>query len=86
MSTALRSFGLLDVLSSTPAGSSAARLGSMPVCAASLRNLARKAGSPVKVMNKRSKRTMPDWAWVLIVFVGYIVLMRWVLPSLGVQT
>jgi hypothetical protein len=29
---------------------------------------------------------MPDWVWMLIIFVGYIVLMRWVLPSLGVQT
>jgi hypothetical protein len=47
MSTALRSVGLLDILSSMPAGSSVApaemrqmRLVSMPVCAASLRNLA----------------------------------------------
>ena len=44
MSTALRSLGLLDVLSSTPAGPSVARLVSMPVCASSLRNLVRKAG------------------------------------------
>jgi hypothetical protein len=36
MSTALRSVGLLDVLSSTPAGPSVARLVSMPVCASSL--------------------------------------------------
>ena len=44
MSTALRSLGLLDVLSSTPAGPSVARLVSMPVCAASLRNPVRNAG------------------------------------------
>ena len=44
MSSALRSVGLLDVLSSTPAGLSVARLASMPVCASSLRNLVRKAG------------------------------------------
>ena len=44
MSTALRSFGLLDVLSSTPAEPSVARLVSMPVCAASLRNPLRNAG------------------------------------------
>jgi hypothetical protein len=44
MSTALRPVGLLGVLSSTPAGPSVARLVSMPVCAASLRNLVRKAG------------------------------------------
>jgi hypothetical protein len=34
---------LLDALSSTPAGSSVARLVSMPICAASLRILVRKA-------------------------------------------
>jgi hypothetical protein len=44
MSTALRSVRLLDVLSSTPAEPSVARLVSMPVCTASLRNLVRKAG------------------------------------------
>jgi hypothetical protein len=44
MFTALRSVGLLDILSSMPAGPSVARLVSMPVCAASLRNLVRNAG------------------------------------------
>jgi hypothetical protein len=44
MSTALRSVGLLDVLSSTPAGPSVARLVSTPVCTASLRILVRNAG------------------------------------------
>ena len=44
MSTALRSVGLLDVLSSTPAEPSVARLVSMPVCTASLRNPVRSAG------------------------------------------
>ncbi len=44
MSTALRSVGLLDVLSSTSAGPSVARLVSTPLCAASLRNLVRNAG------------------------------------------
>ena len=51
MSTALRSVGLLDVLSSTSAGPSVAlaemrqvRLVSTPVCVASLRNLVRNAG------------------------------------------
>jgi hypothetical protein len=29
---------------------------------------------------------MPDWLWFLAVFVVYIVLMRWVLPRLGVPT
>ena len=44
VSTALHSLGLLDALSSTPAGPSVARLVSMPVCAASLRKLVRNAG------------------------------------------
>ena len=44
MSTALRSVGLLDVLSSTSAGPSVARLVSTPVCAASPRNPVRNAG------------------------------------------
>ena len=44
MSTALRSLGLLDVLSSTPAGPSVARLVSMPACAASLRIFMNNAG------------------------------------------
>jgi len=29
---------------------------------------------------------MPGWLVFLLVFVGYIVLMRWVLPAIGVQT
>jgi hypothetical protein len=44
MSTSLRSVGLLDVLSSTPAEPSVARLVSMPVCAASLRTFMNNAG------------------------------------------
>jgi len=44
MSTVLRSVGLLDVLLNTPAEPAAARLVSMPVCAASLRNLVKSAG------------------------------------------
>jgi|WetSurMetagenome_2_1015567.scaffolds.fasta_scaffold316778_3 hypothetical protein len=44
VSTALRSFGLLDVLSNTPAGPSVARLVAMPVCASSLRTFMNNAG------------------------------------------
>lgn len=29
---------------------------------------------------------MPDWLWFIAVFAVYIVLMRWVLPRLGVPT
>ena len=55
MST-LHSVGLLDVLSSTPAEPSVARLVSMPVCAASLQNPVRNAG---KVHFKEFKKLLP---------------------------
>jgi hypothetical protein len=29
---------------------------------------------------------MPDWLWFVAFFAFYIVLMRWVLPRLGVPT
>jgi hypothetical protein len=29
---------------------------------------------------------MPDWLWFIAFFVVYIVLMRWLLPRLGVPT
>lgn len=29
---------------------------------------------------------MPDWAWIVVFVVGYIVLTRWILPKLGVPT
>jgi len=29
---------------------------------------------------------MPDWFWFIAFFIVYIVLMRWVLPRLGVPT
>ena len=29
---------------------------------------------------------MPDWLWFVAVFAAYIVVMRWVLPGLGVPT
>jgi len=29
---------------------------------------------------------MPDWLWFVVIFVAYIVLMRWVLPRFGVPT
>jgi hypothetical protein len=35
---------------------------------------------------KRRLKPMPDWAWFLLVFAGYVALMRFVLPALGVQT
>lgn len=27
---------------------------------------------------------MAEWLWAVLLFAGYIVLMRWVLPRLGV--
>lgn len=29
---------------------------------------------------------MPEWIWGVLFFIGYIVLMRWVLPRAGVPT
>jgi hypothetical protein len=29
---------------------------------------------------------MPDWGWMVLFLVGYFVLMRWVLPRMGVAT
>ncbi len=29
---------------------------------------------------------MPDWLWMVLIFVGYLVLMLFVLPRLGVPT
>jgi len=29
---------------------------------------------------------MPEWIPIVLVFVGYVVLMKWVLPRLGVPT
>jgi hypothetical protein len=29
---------------------------------------------------------MPEWLWFIVFLVVYIVLMRWVLPRLGVPT
>jgi len=29
---------------------------------------------------------MPDWFWFIVFLAAYIVLMRWVLPRLGVPT
>ena len=36
--------------------------------------------------SRRGRKLMPDWAWFLLIFAGYIALMRFVLPALGVQT
>ncbi len=29
---------------------------------------------------------MPEWIWGVVFFIGYIALMRWVLPRAGVPT
>ncbi len=29
---------------------------------------------------------MPEWIWFAVFFAGYWIVMRWVLPRLGVQT
>jgi hypothetical protein len=29
---------------------------------------------------------MADWIWMLLVFAGYVILQRWILPRLGIST
>ncbi len=29
---------------------------------------------------------MPDWAWLVVVVVGYLLFTQWLLPKLGVPT
>lgn len=29
---------------------------------------------------------MPDWLWIVAFFIGYLIVMRWVLPKMGVPT
>jgi hypothetical protein len=29
---------------------------------------------------------MPEWLFIIVLFVGYVVVMRWLLPRLGVPT
>jgi len=29
---------------------------------------------------------MSDWAWIIVVIAGYILLTRWILPKLGIPT
>ncbi len=29
---------------------------------------------------------MPNWLWMVLLLVGYVVLTQWVLPKLGVPT
>jgi len=29
---------------------------------------------------------MPEWLWFVIIFAAYIILMRWILPAIGIQT
>lgn len=29
---------------------------------------------------------MPEWLWMVLIVAGYLALMKWVLPGLGVPT
>ena len=40
---------------------------------------------PTSCIN-RNKTYMPDWLVLALIFVGYVLLMKWVLPKLGVPT
>jgi len=29
---------------------------------------------------------MPQWFYILVLFIGYVIVMKWILPRLGVPT
>ena len=29
---------------------------------------------------------MPEWAWIIVFVVGYVVMTQWLLPKLGIPT
>jgi hypothetical protein len=35
---------------------------------------------------RKDTKSMPDWLWFIALLAEYIVLMRWLLPRLGVPT
>ena len=37
-------------------------------------------------LGRKGTKTMPDWLMVVLLLVAYFVVMRWVLPRLGVPT
>ena len=39
-----------------------------------------------QLFGKGRFKKMPDWGWFLLILVAYLVLVRWVLPRLGVPT
>src|SRR4030043_314500 len=66
--TALRSVGLLDVVSTTSPGPSVARLVSTPVSTASRRTLVRNAGQETRNFNRDSGRAFTlGYGWTILV-------------------
>ena len=43
-------------------------------------------GTGMADTNTIGERKMPGWLVILLFFAAYLILMRWVLPKLGVQT
>ena len=54
------------------------------VCAAKWRSAELRCGAAFCAYYKRE--AMPQWVSLLLLFLGYVVLMRFVLPRLGVGT
>jgi hypothetical protein len=34
----------------------------------------------------KGDRKMPEWIWFVLIFGGYLALMKWILPAMGVST
>jgi hypothetical protein len=43
-------------------------------------------GSPIIDRGRKEIKLMLDWLWFIAFLAAYIVLMRWLLPRLGVPT
>jgi hypothetical protein len=43
-------------------------------------------GTTVAANYRHLEVNMPEWIWFIVAFAAYIVIMRWILPWLGVST
>jgi hypothetical protein len=38
------------------------------------------------MIEAKGMKRMPEWFWIVVFLAGYFILMRWVLPGLGIPT
>jgi hypothetical protein len=58
----------------------------MPSDREGLRIQIHKARRESNVASLEGAPRMPDWAWMIVLVVGYVALTQWLLPKLGVPT